>query len=34
MSEGLQLVGDVDQSVDWNAIIDQDFLPKDLQKPL
>jgi len=34
MSEGLQLVGDVDQPVDWNAIIDQDFLPKDLQKPL
>jgi hypothetical protein len=28
------LVGDVDQPVDWNAIIDQDFLPKDLQKPL
>jgi NitT/TauT family transport system substrate-binding protein len=34
MSEGLQLVGDVEQSVDWNAIIDQEFLPKDLQKPL
>jgi len=34
MSEGLQLVGDVDQPVDWSAIIDQDFLPKDLQKPL
>ena len=34
MSEGLQLVGDVDQPVDWNAIIDQDFLSKDLQKPL
>jgi NitT/TauT family transport system substrate-binding protein len=33
MSEGLQLVGDVDQPVDWNAIIDQDFLPKELQKP-
>ncbi|HTC04049.1 MAG TPA: ABC transporter substrate-binding protein [Xanthobacteraceae bacterium] len=34
MSEGLQLVGEVDQSVDWNAMIDQEFLPKDLQKPL
>jgi NitT/TauT family transport system substrate-binding protein len=34
MSEGLQLVGDLDQPVDWSAIIDQDFLPKDLQKPL
>lgn len=34
MSEGLQLVGDVDAPVDWNHIIDQDFLPKDLQKPL
>lgn len=34
MSEGLQLVGDVDKPVDWSAMIDQDFLPKDLQKPL
>jgi NitT/TauT family transport system substrate-binding protein len=34
MSEGLELVGDVEKPVDWNAIIDQDFLPKDLQKPL
>lgn len=34
MSEGLQLVGDVDKPVDWNAMIDQSFLPKDLQKPL
>jgi NitT/TauT family transport system substrate-binding protein len=34
MSEGLQLVGDVDRPVDWNAIIDQEFLPKDLQRPL
>ena len=34
MSEGLQLVGEVDQPVDWNAMIDQEFLPKDLQKPL
>jgi NitT/TauT family transport system substrate-binding protein len=34
MSEGLQLVGDVDQPVDWGAIIDQQFLPKELQHPL
>jgi NitT/TauT family transport system substrate-binding protein len=34
MSEGMQLVGDVDKPVDWNALIDQEFLPKDLQKPL
>jgi len=34
MSEGLQLVGDVDKPVDWSAMIDQDFLAKDLQKPL
>lgn len=34
MSEGLQLVGDVDQPVDWSAIIDQQFLPKELQHPL
>lgn len=34
MSEGLQLVGDVDQPVDWSAIIDQEFLPKELQHPL
>ncbi len=33
MSEGLELVGEVDKPVDWNAIIDQQFLPKDLQKP-
>ena len=34
MSEGLQLVGEVDQPVDWNAMIDQQFLPQDLQKLL
>ena len=34
MSQGLELVGDVDQPVDWNAMIDQQFLPQDLQKPL
>jgi hypothetical protein len=32
MSEGLQIVGEVDKPVDWKAIIDQQFLPKDLQK--
>jgi hypothetical protein len=34
MSEGLQLVGDIEKPVDWNALIDQSFLPPDLQKPL
>ncbi|MFZ0421725.1 MAG: ABC transporter substrate-binding protein [Xanthobacteraceae bacterium] len=34
MSDGLQLVGDTDKPVDWKTIIDQQFLPKDLQKPL
>jgi NitT/TauT family transport system substrate-binding protein len=34
MSEGLQLVGDLEKPVDWNALIDQSFLPPDLQKPL
>ena len=34
MSQGLELVGDVDQPVDWNSLIDQQFLPQDLQKPL
>ncbi len=33
MSEGLELVGEVDKPVDWNAIVDQQFLPADLQKP-
>lgn len=33
-SEGLQLVGHVDEPVDWKRIIDQQYLPKDLQKPL
>jgi NitT/TauT family transport system substrate-binding protein len=33
MSEGLQLVGEVDKPVDWQAIIDQQFLAKELQKP-
>jgi len=34
MSEGLQLVGDVDKPVDWAKVIDQQFLPKDQQRPL
>jgi NitT/TauT family transport system substrate-binding protein len=34
ISEGLQLTGEVKGPVDWKAVIDQQFLPKDLQKPL
>jgi NitT/TauT family transport system substrate-binding protein len=34
LSEGLELVGEVEKPVDWNAMIDQQFLPQDLQKPL
>jgi NitT/TauT family transport system substrate-binding protein len=34
MSEGLELVGEVEKPIDWNAMIDQEFLPQDLQKPL
>jgi len=34
MSEGLQLVGDASKPVDWSKVIDQQYLPKDLQKPL
>jgi len=34
MSEGLQLVGEINKPVDWKAIIDQQFLPKERQKPL
>jgi NitT/TauT family transport system substrate-binding protein len=33
MSDGLQLIGESQGPVDWNAVIDQQFLPKDLQKP-
>jgi NitT/TauT family transport system substrate-binding protein len=33
MSDGLQLIGDSPGPVDWKAAIDQQFLPKDLQKP-
>jgi hypothetical protein len=30
----MELVGDVDKPVDWSKVIDQQFLPKDQQKPL
>ena len=32
MSEGLQLIGDTKGPVDWKTVIDQQYLPKDLQK--
>jgi NitT/TauT family transport system substrate-binding protein len=34
MSDGLQLIGDSNGSIDWKAVIDTRFLPKDLQNPL
>jgi NitT/TauT family transport system substrate-binding protein len=34
MSDGLQLIGESSGPVDWKAVIDQQFLPQDLQKPL
>jgi NitT/TauT family transport system substrate-binding protein len=34
MSEGMQLVGDIDKPVDWSKVIDQRFLPKDQQNKL
>ena len=34
MSEGLQLVGDASKPIDWSKVIDQQYLPKDLQRPL
>ncbi len=33
MSEGMQLAGEVKEPVDWSKVIDQKYLPKDLQKP-
>jgi NitT/TauT family transport system substrate-binding protein len=33
MSEGLQLIGDTKGPVDWKSVIDQQYLPKDLQHP-
>lgn len=32
MSDGLQIVGEVDKPVGWKGLIDQEFLPKDLQR--
>jgi NitT/TauT family transport system substrate-binding protein len=34
MSDGLQLIGDSKGPVDWKAVIDQQFLPKELQGSL
>lgn len=34
MSEGLQLIGEVKEPVDWSKAIDQQYLPEDLRKPL
>jgi NitT/TauT family transport system substrate-binding protein len=34
LSEGLQLIGEVDGPVDWKAVIDQRFLPQDQQSQL
>ena len=33
MSDGLQLTGESNGPVDWKAVIDQQYLPKELQKP-
>lgn len=34
ISTGLQLDGEISAPVDWSKVIDQSFLPADLQKPL
>jgi NitT/TauT family transport system substrate-binding protein len=34
MSDGLQLIGETSGPVDWKSVIDQRFLPKQLQGPL
>jgi NitT/TauT family transport system substrate-binding protein len=34
MAEGLQLTGEASGPVDWQSVIDQQYLPKDLQHPL
>jgi NitT/TauT family transport system substrate-binding protein len=34
MSEGLQLVGETDRPIEWKEIIDQQFLPDDLRRPM
>ena len=33
-AEGLKLIGELKEDVDWNKLIDQSFLPKDLQGKL
>jgi NitT/TauT family transport system substrate-binding protein len=33
MSEGMLLAGEINEPVDWSKVIDQRFLPQDLQKP-
>jgi len=32
--EGLKLIGEVKEDVDWSKLVDQSFLPKDLQGKL
>jgi NitT/TauT family transport system substrate-binding protein len=32
--EGLQLIGEVKSAMDWSKLIDQSYLPADLQRPL
>ena len=34
MSDGLELIGESKGPVDWKKVIDQQFLPADLRKPL
>lgn len=34
MSDGLELIGESKGPVDWKKVIDQQFLPEDLRKPL
>jgi NitT/TauT family transport system substrate-binding protein len=34
MSEGLELIDETKGPIDWKAVIDQQFLPADLQRPL
>ncbi|MEI7804062.1 MAG: ABC transporter substrate-binding protein [Hyphomicrobiales bacterium] len=33
-ADGLRLIGELKESVDWNKLVDQSFLPKDLQRKL
>jgi NitT/TauT family transport system substrate-binding protein len=34
MVEGMRIVGQLDKPVDWSTVVDQSFLPKDLQASL